>query len=293
LKSPFHGDLLRRLSVPVDRIEVVLDAHDWHLPRQVAKDWKALENVLVLATTNLLSFFRHNHPRTCLAFASPELPSTYGYFITHKSEAAARSALSVSLDAFAVYLGYFSFIIAICQFGIDAQSSTPSWHKRLARGDSPVHPEWLRLLLDSPIVDFDRERIGVVADVARCQWLHLAKYMMQASVPLWFYWGKSPFYVTPLESWIRDEFYLGDGDPITVKPTDVTGRVLPPVIPNSGQRPGETMEQFFFPAAATRREPEAKRKPLASGLPDRLVKKHKRRGPDQVKKELQFSTGMT
>jgi hypothetical protein len=135
--------------------------------------------------------------------------------------------------------------------------------------------------------------MGVVADVARCQWLHLAKYMMQASVPLWFYWGKSPFYVTPLESWICDEFYLGDGDPITVKPTDVTGRVLPPVIPNSGQRPGETMEQFFFPAAATRREPEAKRKPLASGLPDRLVKKHKRQGPDQVKKELQFSTGMT
>jgi hypothetical protein len=87
--------------------------------------------------------------------------------------------------------------------------------------------------------------MGVVADVARCQWLHLAKYMMQASVPLWFYWGKSPFYVTPLESWIRDEFYLGDGDPITVKPTDVTGRVLPPVIPNSGQRPGEAIEQFF------------------------------------------------
>lgn len=28
-------------------------------------------------------------------------------------------------------------------------------------------------------------------------------------------------------------------------PTDATGRVLPPVIPNSGQRPGETMEQFF------------------------------------------------
>ena len=178
-------------------------------------------------------------------FASPEVPSTYGYFSTHKSESAARSAISVSLDAFAVYLGYVSFVVAICQFGIDPRSSPPSWHKRLARSDSPVHPEWLKLLLDSPIVDFERKRIGAVADVARCHWLHLAKYMVQASVPVWFYWGKSPFYVTPLESWIRDEYYLGDDDPITVVPTDATGRILPPVIPQSGQRPGETMEQFF------------------------------------------------
>ncbi len=245
MKSPFHSDLLRCLSVPVDRIEVVFDTHIWHLPRQVAKDWKALENVLVLATKNLHSFFRQNHPSTPLQFASPQLPSMYGYFSTHESESAARSALSVSLNAFAVYLGYFSFIVTICQFGIDPQSSSPSWHKRLARTDSPIHPEWLKLLLDSPIVDFNRERIGVVADVARCQWLHLAKYMMHASVPLWFYWGKSPFYIMPLHSWIRDKFYLGDGDPITVAPTDATGHVLPPVIPQSGQHPGETMEQFF------------------------------------------------
>ena len=156
MKSPFHGDLLRRLSVPVDRIEVVCDMHDWHLPHQVAKDWKALENVLVFAMKNLLSFFRQNHPKTHLEFAFPELPSTYGYFTTHKSEAAARSTLLVSLDAFVVYLSYFSFIVAICQFGIDPRSSPPSWHKRLARSDSPVHPEWLKLLLDSPIVDFNR-----------------------------------------------------------------------------------------------------------------------------------------
>ena len=245
LKSPFHGDLLRRLSVPVDRIEVVFNAHNWHLPRDVAKDWKTLENVLVLATQNLLSFFRQNQPRTNLIFASPELPSTCGYFSTHESEAAARSALSVSLDAFAVYLGYFSFIVAICEFGVDRQSSPPSWYKRLARSDSPVHPEWLKLLSDSPIVDFKRERIGLVADITKCQWLHLTRYMMQASVPVWFYWGKAPYYVTPLESWIREEYEPGDDKPITVAPTDAAGRVLPPVEPHSGQRPGETMEQFF------------------------------------------------
>ena len=69
--------------------------------------------------------------------------------------------------------------------------------------------------------------------------------MMQVSVLVWFYWGKSPFYVTPLQFWIRNEFYLGDGNTITVTPTNATGRVLPLVIPNSSQCPGETMEQFF------------------------------------------------
>src|SRR5258705_11134709 len=33
LKSPFHGDLLRRLSVPVACIEVVFDTLKCHLPR--------------------------------------------------------------------------------------------------------------------------------------------------------------------------------------------------------------------------------------------------------------------
>jgi hypothetical protein len=69
--------------------------------------------------------------------------------------------------------------------------------------------------------------------------------MVQASVPVWFYWGKAPYFVMPLESWIRDEYGTGDDKPITVPPTDAAGRVLPPVEPHSGQRPGETMEQFF------------------------------------------------
>ncbi len=41
------------------------------------------------------------------------------------------------------------------------------------------------------------------------------------------------------------EYGTGDDKPITVAPTDAAGRVLPPVEPHSGQRPGETMEQFF------------------------------------------------
>ena len=60
--------------------------------------------------------------------------------------------------------------------------------------------------------------------------------MMQASVP---------FYITPLESWIHDEYDIGDGKPITVAPTNATGHVLPLVIHNNGQCPSETMEQFL------------------------------------------------
>jgi len=70
--------------------------------------------------------------------------------------------------------------------------------------------------------------------------------MMQVSVWLWFYWGKIPYYTTPLQSWTHDKFYPSDGDPITVMSTDAAGCAFPLVVPQSGQHPGEKMEQFVF-----------------------------------------------
>jgi len=246
---------------------VVYDTHNWHLTRQNAKDWKALEKILELAAQQLLSFFRRNHPKTRLSFKGPERPSKYGYFDTHQSESAARGAIALSLDAFAVYLGYFSFLAAICQFGIDTEAKIPSWRKPLDRQDSGVHPEWLKLLAESPIVDFSRERIGVVTDVSRCDWLHLATYMIKASVPLWFSWGKIPYYAQPSQPWISE--YFPDFDKFTnVEPTNA-GR-FPPVQPNSGQHHGETMEQFF----ARRHKGHAKRKATESAY-DRQIRKQR------------------
>jgi hypothetical protein len=230
----------------------------WHLTRQTAKDWKALENVLDLAAKNMSSFFSRSS-KTALTFKPPKVPSKYGYFDAHESEPVARAAASVSLDAFAVYLGYFSFLIAICQFGIDVQSPIPSWRKLLQRQDSGVHPEWLKLLVSSPIVDFTQERLGVVTHVSKCDWLHIASYLIKASVPIWFNWGKIPYYSTPSHSWISN--YHPDLDKFTaVVPTNAG--LYPPVKSGTGQRYSETMEQFFARRHKRDQAVKAKETPL-------------------------------
>jgi len=194
-----------------------------------------------------------------LSFKPPKVPSKYGYFDVHESEPVARAAASVSLDAFAVYLGYFSFLVAICQFGIDVQSPIPSWRKLLQRQDSGVHPEWLELLVSSPIVDFTQERLGVVTHVSKCDWLHLASYLIKASVPIWFNWGKIPYYSTPSHSWISD--YHPDLDKFTaVVPTNAG--LYPPVNSGTGQWYSETMEQFFARRHKRDQAVKAKETPL-------------------------------
>jgi len=133
-----------------------LDQYGWHLPKQVAKDWKALENVLVLSTKRLLLFYSQNHPKVHFAPCPPLLSSKYEYFDTHATEPAAHTSLATSLDAFVVYLAYFSFLAAICEFEFDTGRGK-SWYKLLSREGSGVHPEWLELLGKSPIVDFQQE----------------------------------------------------------------------------------------------------------------------------------------
>ena len=121
-----------------------------------------------------------------------------------------------------------------------------------------MHPEWLKLLAESPIVDFSREHISAVTDVTRCSWLHLAQYMMKASIPLWFSWGKVPYYVQPLQPWISD--YYPDLENFTMV-APVNASLFPPVHPSSGQRHGETMEQFFARRHASNAKQKKKETP--------------------------------
>ena len=246
LRSPFHGDLLQRLSCPVDRIELQSDKFGWYLSKTAAKDWKALENVLVLCTKQLHSFYSQNRPKVKFAPCPPPLPSKYGYFDVHATESAARAGLATSLDAFVVYLAYFSFLAALCEFEFDAMYGK-SWYKLLSKEDSGVHPEWLELLVKSPIVDFERERLGVVIDVVDCGWLHFAQHLHVAGIQFWYYWGKTPQYVTvPDASIARDCPDLNHIAPlIPYIPESLKPKTFPAVVAHSGQRPEETMEQFF------------------------------------------------
>jgi hypothetical protein len=156
-----------RLATPPELIPLDEDHNGWHLPRDVAKSWKTLEQSCRQAASVLITSFKEDHPKTFLTCSPPSKPSDFGYFAAHSSEEEARSALSESLDAFVVLFAYVSFCIAICRtlddpLSVSLSTAKPRWFRDLSSNrHERFHPEWLQLLSDSPIVDFTTpQRLG-------------------------------------------------------------------------------------------------------------------------------------
>jgi hypothetical protein len=207
LNSPFHGTMTSRFATPVGQIPLVKGKSGYHLPESVAKSWKTLEQSLRTICNVLNTTFLQDHPKVFLSVNTPSKPSDFGYFTTHPTEETARTALSQSLDAFVILLACVSFYIAISRIQGDPLSissstseSKPRWLRDLADRKNRIHPEWLQLLADSPVANFTSgpQRLGGIVNVSRCSWLHLVPYMIEANVPLWFYWGIPPTLGQPL-----------------------------------------------------------------------------------------------
>ena len=210
LFSPFHGAMTSRLSTPPEEISLLEDGFGFHLPQDVSRSWKTLEQSCLQIITVLRDFFKTEHPKVFVICSDPPNPSQFGYSKCHRTKEKARHALSTSLDAFVLLFACVSFYIAICRGSgdpacISSSSSTsthPRWFQRLSLRQSRIHPEWLQLLADSPISDFTStpQRVGAILNVARCSWIDLVPYMLQANVPIWLYWGTSPNFLQPLNA---------------------------------------------------------------------------------------------
>jgi hypothetical protein len=134
-KSPFQGELFGLLGGLVDAMH--LDHTGWHLPHR-PRHRKIVEG----ARTNTAPHCTTPEavvPR-CAIF-EPKFPSAYGYFSCHSTENAARSDLRRSMDAFAVYFAYVSFLVAVGQF-TGKPSGTPAWLTCLEAPDV-LPPEFL------------------------------------------------------------------------------------------------------------------------------------------------------
>lgn len=217
-KSPFQGQLFGLLGGSVDAMHLDHSRHGWHLPHETAKSWKQLEQTLRHVAKRLRQSFY-----VAISILEPRFPSAYGYFSTHSTETAARSDLSRSLDAFAVYFAYVSFLVALGQFTRKPRQ-TPAWLSSLEtpdvippeildndRGrygiDLPnIHPEFMKMFKQSHIVDFSgkRTRTGVIIDVLKCDWINVVDVLLEAKVPIWLDWGNHPRMVTPLAGWMTD-----------------------------------------------------------------------------------------
>jgi hypothetical protein len=195
-----------RLATPSEDIPLDKDFNGYHLPEDVSKSWKTLEQSCRQSITVLRALFEEGHPNTPLSCSAPPNPSQFGYSKDHRTESKARLALSDSIDAFVLLFAYVSFCIAICRdvndpATISSSSSTqPKWFRRLSLRQSRIHLEWLQLLADSPISNFTTtpQRVGSIINVSRCSWLNLVPFMLNSNIPIWFYWGTPPVFVQPL-----------------------------------------------------------------------------------------------
>ena len=195
-----------RFANPPELIPLENDMHGYHLPQDVTKLWKTLEQSYCQITTVLRSSSKRHYSNIFIDCSVPPNPSKFGYSKDYFTETKAQIALSQSVDAFVLLFAYVSFCIAICRVSDDptsislSTSTQPRWLQELSAPESKIHPEFLQLLMDSPIVDFTAtpQRLGTIIDISQCSWINLVPCMINANVPIWLYWGIPPLFVQPL-----------------------------------------------------------------------------------------------
>jgi hypothetical protein len=205
LFSPFYGAMTSRLSTSAEQIALDKDFDGYHLPKDVSKSWKTLEQ----SCRQIITLFKQDNPQILFTCLAPPNPSHFGYSKDHRTESKACHAISQSLDAFVLLFAYVSFSIAICRKPDDpafisskilSTSTQPRWFQHLSLRQSMIHPEWLQLLADSPISNFTMtpQHAGAIINVSRCPWIDLVSFILKANVTILLYWGIPPAFVQPL-----------------------------------------------------------------------------------------------
>jgi len=196
-----------RFAINPELIALEEDACGFHLPDDVIKSWKTCEKICFQIATVLRTLFQQDHPKSSLDCSDPPSPLKFGYSKTYTKERKARLAISESIDSFVLLFSYVSFCIAMCRNTGDpasislSESTQPRWFQVLSARRNRIHPEWLQLLVDSPISNFTTttQRRGAIFNVSKCTWIHLVPRMLISNIPLWFYWGIPPIFIQPLD----------------------------------------------------------------------------------------------
>jgi hypothetical protein len=95
-----------------------------------------------------------------------------------------------SRDAFVPLMALCSFVMSFFHGVVLPPNVELLWVRALWRTTN-LHPEWLQMFQNSPILDFSGRypRIGTVVDVSTWRYLHLIRATANAGVPVWFWWG--------------------------------------------------------------------------------------------------------
>ena len=254
LYPKFTGELFEALhSIPPIKC---LGSKSYRLPLATIQSWQRIERDLVRVVEIL------NWQKTGYVVCGHPLPSMLGYMQTHATERIARRQAIRSRDWFAILMASVSYL---------AHSfKTDTWFKMLA--DKNVPQTWIANLQMSEVCATDIERVGafiIFKDPARD--FPELKYLERLNVPMWYPWGEREvaiakampqmayfWYPTQeqLESPAILNFYdtipphVPDNQPAISQtpqspPKVSLSRPGTPPSPHSGQKPGQTWQEFF------------------------------------------------
>jgi len=250
----FNGLLFLCLAYNNRTMPLQADRAAWKLSSSVAATWQHLEDTLLFVAGVLIPKLGMIFP---LSFTDCPMPRTKGYLRTHKTSNIALQCALKSRDAFLPLIAKCSMAIAHATNDGSPTTSTPWWIEYLKTNHN-LHPEMLESLRQSCVGNLSHPRVGVIVHVATCQYFNLIKTMLRVEIPIWFYWGscksrppKAGF------KWVDSLCPTPDKVSALLMPnassSDTSGLPqepeplprLPAPEPKSGQKPGETWQQFF------------------------------------------------
>jgi hypothetical protein len=147
-------------------------------------------------------------------------------------------------------------LMALCTFTISltkpssspqTSSKTPRWVE-LLQAQQPIHDSWIEDLMHSAVADLSNKvgRMGAFIDVSSSESARWVNSMIQANVPIWFFWGDKNQPPRPYQPSLH-RFLPNKED---IQPSN------PPYMPDaallkihllhgSRQKPGETWKEYF------------------------------------------------
>jgi hypothetical protein len=267
-KPRFQGELLDRLARARSGERVVRQGNIFLFDSKVAESWYRLERSLTRLALALSSKFKH--------FELYVPPSYHGYLNSHRNRETAERSVRISREAFVPLMAACSYLIDRWRLRDDE-----SWGDYVHR-EHGVYEGWIKCLTESQVCDFTTPRVGSII-TADCNWVDDVPMMLKSGIPLWFRWERSNrdcFIGTPVDRFRPltfpapppppDSLFLlprETEDPsraVEIPPVATTSEVTPPEttpsfppatqqaapkIPalqrGSGQKPGETWEDFM------------------------------------------------
>lgn len=254
----YNSTILQPLRHSKATLPICMLGGQYCLDPALVASWDELELNLRTLASKLLSRFR---PMVPPYFELFPFPGDYGYARGRHTADGMRRAGMRARKAFAPLIAYCSFTIAMSP---NFTNPAPQWVEYL--GKNGAHPRWLQEFLRTPIGDFSLQtgRIGcVIRHKPVCQFMeHIPKFI-EANVPVWLVWNvEKDYHNTPCARYkpsreavqaaqilakhgLAMEPMVNDMLPASPPPVFTALEEAPVPEPGSGQRKGETLDEFM------------------------------------------------